>query len=430
FKPEEVFLFRLAHKDGGYRTLEALGRPLSGNPADGIVVNARDVTERIRAEEALRESEAKLRQVHKMEAVGRLAGGIAHDFNNVLFAIQGNAGLALDALSPEHPARVFLDAIDKASTRASELVGQILAFSRPEDQKLRVTQPEAAVQEAINLVRATTPTRIALEYCAEPDTPSIFADSARLVQVVVNLCTNAAHAIGKERTGLIEVRLSKLTVTDAPGIGNERIAPGTYAVLAVSDNGCGMDEATLGRIFDPFFTTKPPGEGSGLGLSVVHGIVRGLGGVISVYSQVGKGSLFRLHFPASPGGRPQSVRPEPPRRLGKGQQVLYVDDEEALVQLGRGLLQALGYVPRAYRSAQQALAAFREDPGAFSAAVTDLTMPDMSGFDLARALLQLRPDLPILLFSGLVGPDERLRAQQLGIRELALKPVSMHELGE
>jgi DNA-binding NtrC family response regulator len=163
---------------------------------------------------------------------------------------------------------------------------------------------------------------------------------------------------------------------------------------------------------------------------VVHGIVRGLGGVISVYSQVGKGSLFRLHFPASPGGRPQSTRPEAPRRHGQGQQILYVDDEQALVQLGRGLLESLGYTPRAYRSAEQALAAFRDDPNAFSAAVTDLTMPGMSGFDLARALLELRPKLPILVMSGLVGPDERVRAEKLGIRELALKPLSMHELGE
>jgi CheY-like chemotaxis protein len=204
---------------------------------------------------------------------------------------------------------------------------------------------------------------------------------------------------------------------------------GRYAVLSASDNGCGMDERTQARIFDPFFTTKAPGEGTGLGLSMAHGVVTALGGAITVYSKVGKGSTFRLYFPASD-EQPSEPRRPSARRLGQGQQVLLVDDEPMIMELGREMLESLGYRATSFERARDALAAFRRDPMRYAAAVTDLSMPTMSGFDLARELLAIRPDLPILLMSGYIGPDERAAAARIGVREMVLKPVSMERLSE
>jgi len=374
-------------------------------------------------------AEATLRS-QKLESLGTLAGGIAHDFNNVLFAIEGNAELALDLLDPKSAVHPYLEQIAGASRRATELVAQILAFSRPHDQKLEVGRLEQPVQEAVRMMRATIPAMISIECQLDPRTPAVLADSSRLVQVIVNLFTNAVHAIGKGNAGLIEVSVAPLSVNDDPDAKTVRVPRGEYAVLSVSDNGCGMDEQTLTRIFDPFFTTKPPGEGTGLGLSVAHGIVQALGGLITVYSQVGKGTSFRLYFPAT---RREPVSERPPRAAaprGRGQRILFVDDEPTLVQLAKGLLTALGYQPVAFTDAHQALLAFEREPQAFCAAVTDLSMPNMSGFELSRALLSLRSDLPILLMSGYVGPEERTLAGQIGVRELVLKPVTMDQLAQ
>jgi PAS domain S-box-containing protein len=419
------FEFRLRTSAGGLRWIAARARTArdpQGNVLRVFGTNLDITQQKLTAENVTRSQ--------KLEALGTLAGGIAHDFNNVLFAISGNASLAIDRLPSDHELQGQLREIVSASDRASELVAQILAFSRPQDQKLKLLEPAGPVRDAVNLARATISARIAIECRCDQDTPAVLADASRLVQVVINLCTNASHAIGKESAGLIEVQLGRLKV-GREGISNERVPPGDYALLSVSDNGCGMDDATQTRIFDPFFTTKAPGEGSGLGLSVVHGIVRALNGIITVYSQPGKGSTFRLYLPASAGSVP-SVAPkhELSRQRGSGQRVLYVDDEEMLVQLGRNLLEALGYTPSVFRSAEEALTAFRREPKAFSAAITDLSMPGLSGFDLARALLELRRDLPILVMSGYVGPYERELARQVGVQHVALKPVGLHDLAD
>ena len=366
----------------------------------------------------------------KLEALGTLAGGIAHDFNNVLFAISGNAALAIEALDPRNTARAFVQQIADASRRATELVAQILAFSRPQDQKLEVSRLFEAVHEAVRLMRATIPAMIDIECKLDPTTPAVLADASRMVQVIVNLFTNAVHAIGKGRSGLIEVSLTPLHVDESSEVGSVRVPVGDYALLTIGDNGCGMDEQTQARIFDPFFTTKGPGEGTGLGLSVAHGIVKALGGIITVYSQLGRGTSFRLYLPATT-QHPSSIRPvNEPRPRGRGQRILFVDDEPVLVTLGTGLLEALGYRAAAFSSPHEALEAFRREPEAFSAAVTDLSMPTMSGFELARALLAIRSDLPVLMMSGYVGPEERATAKQSGVRELVLKPVTMNQLAE
>jgi len=412
--------FRLRRADGGSRWISM--RSQTDNHPDGrprrlMGINV-DITHRKLVADATLRSQ-------KLEALGTLAGGIAHDFNNVLFAISGNASLALGQLPKQSATRRFLQEIVTATGRASELVRQILTFSRPQDQRLEVLSLAGPVLEAVQLARATLPALIEIETELDPATPLVLGDAGRIVQVVLNLCTNAAHAIGKGSVGRIELRLAAESVE---GSGREpsksRMPRGRYAVLAISDDGCGMDEQTQARIFDPFFTTKPPGEGSGLGLSMVHGTVTALGGAISVYSQIGKGTTFRLYLPAT--DQPASIAPRPlAQRAGGGQEILLVDDEPMIMNLGRAMLETLGYRPTAFERAADALAAFRREPARYRAALTDLSMPAMSGFDLARELLALRRDLPILLMSGYLGPDERAEAARIGVREIVLKPVSI-----
>jgi PAS domain S-box-containing protein len=413
--------YRILTPEGGERWIASRARV--ERSADGRThrlagVNL-DVTQhKLRAETTLRSQ--------KLESLGTLAGGIAHDFNNVLFAISGNVALALDALSPDHRARTFLEQVSSASQRAIELVRQILAFSRPHEQKLEVLRLAAPVQEAMLLVRATIPTTVDIHVELDPHTPSALIDVARVVQVIVNLCANAAHAIGKERAGSLDVRLHPLTLTEPSG----DVPAGSYAILSVRDDGSGMSEATQARIFDPFFTTKAPGEGTGLGLSVVHGILKALGAYLTVWSQLGQGTLFRVYFPAMPDAAAADPTVHEPSPSGAGKRVLFVDDESMLVRLGTSFLELLGYRPSAFQDPHEALAAFRREPAAFAAVVTDLSMPVMSGFDLVRSLRALRHDVPVLAMSGYLGPEERKLAEQLGIAELAIKPLTVAQLGD
>jgi len=414
--------FRIVRSDGSLRWITSRARVEEspdgkGRRVFGVHV---DVTrQKLAAESALR--------LHKLEALGTLAGGIAHDFNNILFSISGNAALALGTVPIDSPARRFVKEIAAAAARATDLVRQILVFSRPEEQECKLMEIGTAVQDALTLVRATTPARIEVVSSIDPSTPEIVADSSRLVQIVVNLCANAVQAIGKNQAGRVEVRVAPYVVVRAAQ-GPGSLALGSYARLSVRDDGCGIDESTRARMFDPFFTTKPPGEGSGLGLSVVHGIVTALGGHVEVSSKPGAGTTFDLYFPAAPEDEVEEEVDS--RRQGHGERILFVDDESMLVQLGESMLEVLGYRGIAFQHASAALDAFRSAPDSFSAVITDLSMPAMSGFELARALLAIRPDLPILVMSGYVGPEERATAAKLGIRELVLKPVTMERLAE
>jgi PAS domain S-box-containing protein len=385
------------------------------------VGTSQDITARKRAEESQLRSQ-------KLEALGTLAGGIAHDFNNILLAIIGNTELAMADLPPQHPAQESLAEIAKASERAAQLVQRILTFSRPRDQKREIVQLQPIVDEALQLLRATLPAMI--EMCTEfvPTVPAVATDATQIHQVIVNLATNAAHAIGP-RGGLIEFRLDAMHVSAGLASTSPGLREGHYTRLSVSDNGCGMDQATLERIFDPFFTTKPAGQGTGLGLSVVHGIMQSHGGAVTVYSQPGQGSTFRLYFPAAEGAVSTTAAPPPEAARGRGERVLYIDDEEALVFLATRLLERLGYTVTGYTDPAAALQAFRSHPGDFDVVVTDLSMPGMSGFELARELLTLRPDVPILMTSGYVRPEDEEAALQRGIRALILKPTTIEELG-
>jgi PAS domain S-box-containing protein len=416
-------LWRRRHKDGRWLWLEGVATNLLHDPAvRGIVTNYRDVTQRVRSQEAQIRSQ-------KMEALGTLAGGIAHDFNNILLAIRGNVRLAREDLEPGHPGELSITEIEKAAQRATELVRRILAFSRPQESQREPLQLSIVVQEALNLMRATLPAMIAIRTRFAGDTPLVFADSTQVHQVVMNIVTNAAHAIGN-RTGDIEVRIDPINVTAELGDSARELKPGLYACVAISDTGSGIEQATLKRIFDPFFTTKPVGQGTGLGLSVAHGIMQAHEGTISVYTQSGKGTTFRLYFPAASEQRTADPTAAVPSVAGRGENVLYIDDDDAIVLLTTRVLERLGYRVSGFTHPQQALDAFTARSREFDVVVTDLSMPGMSGFDLVEALRRVRADIPILMTSGYVRPEDRQRASEHGLGDVILKPNTVDELGQ
>ena len=414
---------RLQRHDGVYRWFDMRATPL--RDANGQVVkwfgSSTDIDDRRRV------GELQLRS-QKMEALGTLAGGIAHDFNNILLAIQGNTRLAIDDLGSGHPVQESLGEVDRACTRASELVRRILAFSRQEEPKREVIQLPPVLGEALELLRSTLPAIIELRYRCAEQVPAIIADSSQVHQILMNLATNAAHAIGR-RPGVVEIVLDAVNVDASLAQATPDLHEGSYARLSVSDNGSGMDRATLERIFDPFFTTKPVGQGTGLGLSVVDGIMKSHGGVITVYSQPGKGTAFRLYFPATQEISRTAPAHRSPMVKAHGQRVLYVDDDEALVFLAERTLSRLGYRITGCSRPREALDMFRINPHAYDVIVTDLSMPIMSGIELTREILAIRADVPVVITSGYVRPEDQEIATQLGAAALILKPNSIEELG-
>ena len=289
---------------------------------------------------------------------------------------------------------------------------------------------QPVVEEALKLIRATLPASIFIETQFAPDLPWVSMDSSQMHQIIVNLATNASHAIG-DKLGTITVRLSTRTVTVDDRLASPDLREGRYVCLSVSDDGCGMERATLDRVFDPFFTTKPVGMGTGLGLSVVHGIVSSYGGAVTAYSQPGQGTSFQLYFPAVDAvEKTAGPTQAPSARSGNQENILYVDDEEGLVALGTVFLERLGYQVTGHVDASAALDDFRSRPAEFAAVITDLSMPRMSGFELARQLRSLRPDLPILMTSGYVRPEDQKAAEALGIRHIILKPSTIDTLAK
>jgi signal transduction histidine kinase/CheY-like chemotaxis protein len=383
----------------------------------------RDVSDRKRMQSALIRSE-------KLQALGTLAGGIAHDFNNLLLAVSGNAKLALAQLPEEHPAYSNVVEIAKAASRAVALTKKIQSFSRQEEVKLQPIEIQPAVEETLSLLRATLPTRIELRARFTGKLPPVLADSSQVHQIMVNLATNAADAIG-DRPGWLEFSGCPVQVDANDSTLSSKLPPGPYVKLAIQDNGPGMDRATLGRAFEPFFTTKPQGRGTGMGLAVVHGIMKSHSGEITAYSEIGKGTVFNLYFPAAQAVKPETLaKPAASPAQGEGRRILYVDDEEPLVLLITRTLKRLGYDVMGFVDPLKALHAFRADPNGFDALVTDLSMPAMSGTDLAREVLEIRTDLPIVLTSGYVRPQDHEIAKQIGIREVILKPDTVEDLGD
>jgi nitrogen-specific signal transduction histidine kinase/ActR/RegA family two-component response regulator len=388
-------------------------------------VFVRDIAERRRAEDTRRMLEAELYHAQKMEAVGTLAGGIAHDFNNILAAIVGNAEMAQMDLPAAHPSRNDIAEVLRATRRARALVSQILTFSRKQQPERCPVRVADIVDDTVRLLRATIPSTIELRSEIANADAHVYGEPTQFHQVIMNLCTNAAQAIGDQH-GVIEIRQSLVDIGGDPARGD--LVPGRYLCLTVSDTGHGMDRATLERAFEPFFTTKEPGVGTGLGLAVVHGIVRSHGGAVLVDSAPGRGTTFRLYFPvleAAPAVSTADVD-EVPR--GTGQRVLFVDDEPSLTNLSRRMLERLGYQVLALRSPTEALAAFRADPLAFDLVISDLTMPGLTGQQLTAELRRVRANVPVILSTGYLDRLDADTARALHVRELLIKPYTTETL--
>jgi PAS domain S-box-containing protein len=420
--------YRIVLRDGAVRWLQAKGRMFvdaERKPAR-VVGFMIDVSDRHQAEEELRRLERQLRQAQRLEAMGTLAGGIAHDFNNILGAILGYGEMALRAAPQGSRLARDLDSIIVAGERGRALVDRVLAFSRSGVGERVPVHVEGVVREALDLISAKLPPNVALRAKLQAGRAAILGDATQVHQVVMNLATNAVQAMaagGELRVSLGATRLDRARV---PTIGI--IDPGEYLVLDIADSGSGIAPDVLERIFDPFFTTKEVGTGTGLGLSLVHGIVAELGGAIDVASTPGAGSSFTVYLPRS--GEtvdvPQDEPSEVPR--GYGQRVLVVDDEEALVRLATRTLEELGYVPVGFTSSRAALAAFRAEPQRFDALITDERMPGMSGSALIREVRGIRGRMPVVMMSGFIGGAVATRAREAGAEEVLKKPLSARDL--
>ena len=387
---------------------------------------AGELIQTARVESELRRSENHLLQAQKMEAVGTLAGGIAHDFNNILSAIIGYTDLSLYSESLQPDIRKNLEQIQRAGSRARDLVQQILSFSRAEEYQHVAVDISPIVKEVVKLMRAAIPSNISITERVEKGLGSIMVEPTRIHQVLINLCTNAAHAIS-DRGGEISISCTSLPRHEYPE-ELEKFDSEYCLCMSVEDNGCGVEPAAISRIFEPYFTTKQKGEGTGLGLAVVHGIVTKSGGMIKVSSEPGKGSIFTLYFPFAekiPRAVPGIIEAGLPSGSEK---ILFVDDEVTLGDVAGEILGKLGYKVEILNSSVEALARIRAYPEYFDLLITDQTMPVLSGVELAREALELKPGLPVILYTGFSTAIDGEEARKMGISEFLMKPVSMEEL--
>ena len=389
-----------------------------------------DISAQQEAEESQRQLETQLFQVRKMETLGTLAGGIAHDFNNLLTGIMGYEDLALDTLDKDHPSRSCLTEAHNACLRARELVEQILAFSRQPDGGERVPVDLAfVVEEARRFLRATVPATVQIEASIGQDCGRVLADPIQLHQVLLNLGTNAAHAM-RANGGVLRLTLMAVTLNPDQAASHSNLPPGSYLRVSVSDTGHGMDEETQKRIFDPFFTTKDVGEGTGLGLSVAHGIMRAHGGVIEVNSSPGEGATFDLYFPIAmdvAGGDAPAEAPTP-MPLGRGETICVVDDEHMVAHVTRLSLEHFGYRAIVFNSPERCYEALKEDPDSCVLLLSDQTMPGMTGLELSARIREFRPNLPIVIMSGYFSQISRRTLDDIGNIKLLAKPFTMPEL--
>jgi PAS domain S-box-containing protein len=415
--------FRILRPDGAVRWIHDRTSPVrtSAGVLHRIVGVAEDITERKQMEE-------QFRQVQKMEAIGTLAGGIAHDFNNILTAIIGYTELGSMSLKGNPKVKGYLDSVLQAASRATGLVRQILTFSRQQAQERSPIKLQPVVEETIKLLRSTLPTTIAFDVELAPDAPTVLADSNQIHQVLMNLGTNAWYAM-RSRNGRLTVRLERWIVDRALAVAQPRLHPGVYARISVADTGSGMDEATLRRLFEPFFTTKPQGEGTGLGLAVVHGIMDSHDGAVTVDSKPGDGTTFTLYFPEQAGAVVPVADVERPTPRGNGERILVIDDEEVLALLVQRTLEELGYAATFVTLPEDALDMVRADPLRFDLVITDQTMPAMTGLVLANWLRDIRPSLPVIVMTGYTAPLLQERIEAAGVRDLLIKPVTIRSLG-
>jgi len=375
--------------------------------------------------------DAELRQAQKMQAIGTLAGGIAHDFNNILAAMIGFTELALDDLEEESSAKKHLERVRTAGYRGRELVKQILTFSRQGEQEKKPVQVVPIVREVLKLMRALLPSTVDIRPRVETEEGIILADPVQIHQLLINLCTNAGQAM-KGGKGVLEVRVSDFILSDPADAPYPDMELGPYLKLSVSDTGAGIDDLIKDRIFEPFFTTRESGA-AGMGLSVVYGIVKSHQGAITVSSAPGKGSTFAVYFGKLKDGQASAAeehaKPAAQRVTGK-RRILFVDDEEALVEVGKQMLERLGYEVVAEKDSVRALKQFQRDPGKFDLVITDQTMPNMTGIELAKRMMSIKKDIPIILCTGFSEVISSESAKAMGIREFVMKPIIKNEMAE
>ena len=397
---------------------------------DGRLVRLQIATDISRIKDLEKESlriQAQLQQAQKMEAIGTLAGGIAHDFNNILSAVIGYTEIALADVPEDTPQHRNLQEVLKAGSRARDLVKQILTFSRQTEQELKPVKINQIVRETLKLLRASLPTTVKISQDIQSDS-AVLADPTQIHQVIMNLCTNAAHAL-RSKGGQLKIDLSDVVLGGSFIEQHPYLSPGVYIKLRVIDTGHGMEKAIVDRIFDPFFTTKERGEGTGMGLAVVLGIIKSHGGTITVESEIGRGSTFNVFLPVIMREVDSEARTRAPIPAGT-EQILFIDDEKSLVDLGQQILERLGYKLTIRTSSVEALELFMEQPGKFDLVITDMTMPNMTGDELAGKLMNIRADIPVILCTGYSERISRERAHDLGIKEFILKPIVMRELAE
>jgi CheY-like chemotaxis protein len=387
----------------------------------------KEITERKRAEKERKKFEAQLHQVQKMEAIGTLAGGIAHDFNNVLYSIIGYTELTMDDVPEGSLAQKNLTEVLKGAMRAKDMVRQILAFSRKDDIQKKPVKIQPVVKEALKLLRSSIPTTIEIRQSIDENCGPVLAASTQIHQVVMNLATNAYQAM-REKGGLLELTLMEEKIGSDDS--NPDLHPGTYLKLTVSDTGHGMNSVVMKKIFDPYFSTKGPGEGTGMGLAVVHGIVKSHGGDIKVFSKLGEGTTFHVYLPLI------EARPVEPKTVPAGptptgtEHILFVDDEEPIVRMIQQILERLGYQVTSRTSSVEALEAFKAKPDEYDLVITDMTMPNMTGIELAPRLREIRSDIPIIMCTGFSETIDEDRAKNMGILAYIMKPFLIDEIAK
>ncbi|HVO68387.1 MAG TPA: PAS domain S-box protein [Syntrophales bacterium] len=366
--------------------------------------------------------EAQIRRADKIQAIGTLAGGIAHDFNNILSAIMGYTDMALSEHEMNDELRRYLEQVFKAGKRARDLVKQILTFSRQSEEIPHPLRISPIIREVLKLLRASLPSTINIHHNIQSEPDIVLADPTHIHQILMNLCTNAAYAM-REKKGDLKVSLAPAEISKGDILTNHDLIPGKYLKLTVSDTGCGIDPSIIDRIFDPFFTTKKPGEGTGMGLSVVHGILKSYGGTITVDSEVGRGTDFHIYMPLLADIEAEQDEQEAEDIPGGKESILFVDDEEVIVQIGKFMLTDLGYKFVGKTDSLEALNLFRSQPEQFDLVITDMTMPNMTGIELARELMLIRPNIPIILCTGFSEAITSESAKAIGLKDFILKPI-------
>jgi len=391
---------------------------------DQNAILEKKIEERTRA---LAHSERQLQQVMKLQAIGTLAGGIAHDFNNILFPIVGYTELTMDDIPQDSQARKNLEEILKATNRAKELVKQILTFSRQSCQERKPLKVQFLIKEALKLLRATIPSTIEFDIRIDESCGPINGDPTQIHQVIMNLCTNAYHAM-QQTGGKLEVELKEVDISYEKSMERVGMKVGPHLQLTVKDSGCGMDPGVMDRIFEPYYTTKEQGKGTGLGLSVIHGIIKNHGGDICVSSQPGKGTTFTVYMPIIDEIESETEEIKMSPTANGHEHILLIDDEEQIIDIERQILERLGYKVTSKTDSEEALMEFATLPERYDLVITDMTMPKLTGEQLARKLMEIKPDIPVILCTGFNETITEEKALAMGIDKFVMKPVVKDEL--